>query len=321
MATWLGYLVHIMFPLSIFCFTCYAHALFLSISLSISNYLIDHMHIIGHHMSHDKPLQHDIPLPISWYPVHHLHLHFPLFSTIQNHPDIPLTTPEGCANNIINDLNITSFLTHLIDLPFILMIKYQMDTSHICYHHTVTSHTQPSLIITMYFLLYMNPIPITHKRHSTSPCTIALALYSCTVNAVLEASLYSKLWVSTKYLCSWTNCYTPVTFVTTSSNHSNMTWLDHCPVQAVTSLKTASKANLTLNLYSLSYFLTWKCNWEVIVLIDGYEAPNNCAFDHGYFKEVHSLYLSMTIGVKDKYSRPMSFQVWCTPCSPEGDHD
>jgi hypothetical protein len=200
----------------------------------IFHYPINHVHITGHHVSHDKPpaTQHHF-LSIPWYPCT-ISIYALL---VLNNPDPPRhpSTPEGYANDIINDFNIASFLTHPIVLPLVLMTKYHMNASHISYHHTVTSHTHPSLIITgwyTYFLFYMNPIPITYKRHST--CTVALALYSCTVNAILEALLYSKLWVSTKCLCSWMNCYTPVTFITTSSNPSNVTRLDHCPVQAIT---------------------------------------------------------------------------------------
>jgi hypothetical protein len=71
--------------------------------------------------------------------------------------------------------------------------------------------------------------------------------------------------------------------------------------------KTATEADLTRSLYKLSYFLAEKFRQRVIVLIDEYEAPNNRAYDHGYFDEVCSLYPSMTVGVKGRYSRPMSF--------------
>jgi hypothetical protein len=57
--------------------------------------------------------------------------------------------------------------------------------------------------------------------------------------------------------------------------------------------KTATEANLMRSLYKLSYFLAKKFCQRVIVLIDKYEVPNNCAYDHGYFDEIHSLYPSL----------------------------
>ena len=71
--------------------------------------------------------------------------------------------------------------------------------------------------------------------------------------------------------------------------------------------KKATKSDLKRSLYKLSYFLAEKYHQRVIVLIDEYEAPNNCAYDHDYFEDVRSLYPSLTVGVKNKYSRPMSF--------------
>jgi hypothetical protein len=52
---------------------------------------------------------------------------------------------------------------------------------------------------------------------------------------------------------------------------------------------TATEANLKRSLYNLSYFLAEKFCQRVIVLIDEYDVPNNCAYDHGYFDEVRSL--------------------------------
>jgi hypothetical protein len=57
--------------------------------------------------------------------------------------------------------------------------------------------------------------------------------------------------------------------------------------------KTATEGDLMRSLYKLSYFLAKKFRREVIVLIDEYEAPINCAYDHGYFDEVRSLYPSL----------------------------
>jgi hypothetical protein len=71
-----------------------------------------------------------------------------MLSFVLNNPDPPrhFSIPEGYTNNIINDFNIPSFLTHPIVLPLILMTKYHMDVSYISYHHMVTSHTYLSLI-------------------------------------------------------------------------------------------------------------------------------------------------------------------------------
>ena|ERR1700733_1622261 len=56
--------------------------------------------------------------------------------------------------------------------------------------------------------------------------------------------------------------------------------------------KTATGANLQQSLYQLSLLVAKKFRRGVIVLIDEYEAPNNRAYEHGYFNEVRSLYPS-----------------------------
>ena len=56
---------------------------------------------------------------------------------------------------------------------------------------------------------------------------------------------------------------------------------------------TATKADLTWSLRRLTGFLVGKFGKKVIVLIDEYEAPNNRAYEYGYFKEVCSLYPSL----------------------------
>ena len=58
--------------------------------------------------------------------------------------------------------------------------------------------------------------------------------------------------------------------------------------------KTATEVDLQESLYNLSYLLTKKFRQKVIVLIDEYEAPNNRAYEHGYFKEVRSLHPSLS---------------------------
>jgi hypothetical protein len=58
-------------------------------------------------------------------------------------------------------------------------------------------------------------------------------------------------------------------------------------------LKTATNADLKKSLYKLSYFLRRKFGRKVIVLIDEYEAPFICAYEHGYFDKVRSLYSSL----------------------------
>ena len=50
--------------------------------------------------------------------------------------------------------------------------------------------------------------------------------------------------------------------------------------------KTASDGDLRISLKLLSEFLAKKSGRKVIVLIDEYEAPNNRAYEHGFFKEV-----------------------------------
>jgi hypothetical protein len=57
-------------------------------------------------------------------------------------------------------------------------------------------------------------------------------------------------------------------------------------------LMMATEDDLTRSLYRLSYFLARQFGRKVIVLIDEYEAPNNWAFEDGFFKEVRSLYPS-----------------------------
>jgi hypothetical protein len=53
--------------------------------------------------------------------------------------------------------------------------------------------------------------------------------------------------------------------------------------------ETASQAKLKASLELLSLFLSEKSGRKVIVLIDEYEAPNNRAYEHGFFKEVRPL--------------------------------
>ena len=64
--------------------------------------------------------------------------------------------------------------------------------------------------------------------------------------------------------------------------------------------KTVTNADLTRSLFNLTRFLAQKFNQEVIVLIDEYDAPYNCAYDRGYFDKVCSLCFSITVKVKDK---------------------
>jgi hypothetical protein len=63
--------------------------------------------------------------------------------------------------------------------------------------------------------------------------------------------------------------------------------------------KTASDGDLRISLELLSLFLAEKSGQKVIVLIDEYEAPNNRAYEHGFFKKVcplspHRLYSTLT---------------------------
>ena len=56
---------------------------------------------------------------------------------------------------------------------------------------------------------------------------------------------------------------------------------------------TATKRGLAKSLFKLSRFIAQKFGQKVIVLIDEYEAPNNRAYDRGYFNEVGFLYPSL----------------------------
>jgi hypothetical protein len=60
-------------------------------------------------------------------------------------------------------------------------------------------------------------------------------------------------------------------------------------------LMTATEDKWERSLYKLSYFLRRKFGRKVIVLIDEYEAPINCAFDLGYFDKVRSPYSSLLL--------------------------
>jgi len=51
----------------------------------------------------------------------------------------------------------------------------------------------------------------------------------------------------------------------------------------------ASHAKLRASLKRLSSFLAKKSGRQVIVLIDEYEAPNNYAYEYGFYKEVRPL--------------------------------
>ena len=50
--------------------------------------------------------------------------------------------------------------------------------------------------------------------------------------------------------------------------------------------KTATGIPLARSLFNLSYFLANKFRRGVIVLIDEYDAPNNPAYEYGYFNDV-----------------------------------
>jgi len=58
----------------------------------------------------------------------------------------------------------------------------------------------------------------------------------------------------------------------------------------------ASDAKLSASLKRLSSFLAKKSGRKVIVLIDEYEVPNNCASEYGFLKEVHPLHPDYTQG-------------------------
>ena len=56
---------------------------------------------------------------------------------------------------------------------------------------------------------------------------------------------------------------------------------------------TITEDDLMRSLSKLSYVVAKKSGQKVIVLIDEYEAPNNRAYDRGYFNEVGFLYPSL----------------------------
>lgn len=55
--------------------------------------------------------------------------------------------------------------------------------------------------------------------------------------------------------------------------------------------QTASVEKWKTSLKRLSTFLAEKAHQKVMVFVDEYETPNNCAYEHGFFKEVRSLYI------------------------------
>ena len=71
--------------------------------------------------------------------------------------------------------------------------------------------------------------------------------------------------------------------------------------------KTASDGDLKISLALLSLFLAKKSGRKVIVLIDEYEAPNNRAYEHGFFKEVRSLRPPRLYSTLTTLSRPTNF--------------
>jgi hypothetical protein len=88
-----------------------------------------------------------------------------------------------------------------------------------------------------------------------------------------------------------------------------MKWED-CLVQSLTPvektysesicLEKATEADFANSLYELTRFLTRKFGRKVIVLIDEYDAPINCAYEFGYFDKVRFLYPSLTVKAKEK---------------------
>jgi hypothetical protein len=58
-------------------------------------------------------------------------------------------------------------------------------------------------------------------------------------------------------------------------------------------LMTATEGDFAMSLKRLCSFLAKKFGRKVMILIDEYEAPINCAFERGYFHKVRSLYSSV----------------------------
>jgi hypothetical protein len=86
-------------------------------------------------------------------------------------------------------------------------------------------------------------------------------------------------------------------------------------------LMTATEVDLTRSLHKLSYLLRRKFGRKVIVLIDEYEAPIICAYEHGYFDKVRSLHSSLRLP-RLRLSNPdqLLFRARRTFSSLEGDH-
>ena len=77
--------------------------------------------------------------------------------------------------------------------------------------------------------------------------------------------------------------------------------------------KAATEVDLQESLYNLSYLLTKKFRQKVIVLIDEYEVPNNCAYEHGYFNDVRSLHPSLSrLELRTSIPGECFFRAWCT---------
>jgi hypothetical protein len=85
---------------------------------------------------------------------------------------------------------------------------------------------------------------------------------------------------------------------------------------------TATKDELMRTLYKLTLFLADKFRRNVIVLIDEYEAPNNRAYEHGYFNDVRSPHPSLSrLELRTSIPGQCFFRAWCTSYSLEGNHD
>jgi len=86
-------------------------------------------------------------------------------------------------------------------------------------------------------------------------------------------------------------------------------------------LMTATEDDFARSLKTLCSFLARKFGRKVIVLIDEYEAPIICAFEHGYFDKVRSLYSSLWL-LRLRTSNPDQcvFRARRTFSSLEGDH-
>ncbi|KAK2459529.1 hypothetical protein APHAL10511_008453 [Amanita phalloides] len=83
---------------------------------------------------------------------------------------------------------------------------------------------------------------------------------------------------------------------------------------------TATKDELMMSLYKLTLFLADKFHRNVIVLIDEYEAPNNRAYEHGYFNDANVFFGHGVLPILLKLNESLEYAVLVgvTPTAKSG---